>query len=444
LLQLGDTVLRYEGTAEASSEDEAAELLRWPARELLPNFDADGVARWASALLSSHGELGVCRTAASELRRILKTDDCFAFITGTSSVPIPQSLIRAALERAEVCRAGRLICFPMLNGDGTAMGALCAEREGDLTEDELRAGASLGRLAGDALAAARRCTQPKPIVLVGSAAAFRQTVKKAESWSARSSTLLLYGERGSGKGFLAEYLHSRSVGARAGCVTVHCGDESARLEPELLNACQRADGGTLILRNVEWLPKASARWLSHLLKQPSAPGGPSLDVRLLATAGQRLEVLGELFAGASLEVPSLRKRTADIPALFKAFTSAKARALGIEPPRLSPQAQRLFLQYRWPGNVAELRLVAERLTLLYSGLEVGPSKLPTEIIEGAGDQDQRLKQKVVDLERQAIASALLQARGKKIRAAEMLGISRPTLDKKIRELHLVLGRGKKD
>ena len=95
------------------------------------------------------------------------------------------------------------------------------------------------------------------------------------------------------------------------------------------------------------------------------------------------------------------------------------------------------MAYAWPGNLAELRLLADRLSLLWPGLEISVARLLPELVESnAGGTPLTLSSRVRALERAAIAAALSAAGGKKIRAAQLLGISRPTLDKKLKELQL--------
>src|SRR5262249_56198922 len=94
------------------------------------------------------------------------------------------------------------------------------------------------------------------------------------------------------------------------------------------------------------------------------------DVRTIAVGRDPLEILaaqrrvpGELaeaIAGVAIEVPPLRERSSDVPALFNLFAQERSRQLGREPPRLSAQARRALVAYAWPGNLAELRLLAER------------------------------------------------------------------------------------
>jgi DNA-binding NtrC family response regulator len=94
--------------------------------------------------------------------------------------------------------------------------------------------------------------------------------------------------------------------------------------------------------------------------------------------------------------------------------------------------------YAWPRNVREVKLVAEHLALLYPGAEIPATKLPPEIQQGSVEKPRSLDEMIATLEREAISEALREARGKKIRAAAILGISRPTLDKKIEDYGLVV------
>ena len=136
----------------------------------------------------------------------------------------------------------------------------------------------------------------------------------------------------------------------------------------------------------------------------------------------------------------VKERKADVPALLEWFWSELARTRRKEAPNLSPDAKRLLSEHEWPGNVEELRLLAERLSVLYSGAEITALHLPPEIT-GGGVTVQTvatLAERISRLERDAISEALRAANGKKIRAAAALGISRPTLDKKIEEYGLVV------
>jgi DNA-binding NtrC family response regulator len=214
----------------------------------------------------------------------------------------------------------------------------------------------------------------------------------------------------------------------------------------------------LLLQHVEGLSTATLERLVRLLARKAAParqgGEEPVNLRLIATAiepAQLLSAKGELdpalamaLSGLEIEVPPLRERRADLIALFEHFAARGARDTRRPPPVLSPGARRLLMEYSWPQNVSELELVAERLGRLYSGSEVHALRLPPEIQEGSVEAKPRSLQEMVErLEREAIVEALQSAGGRKIRAAEQLGISRPTLDKKIEEYAIQLEKSRR-
>jgi DNA-binding NtrC family response regulator len=207
-----------------------------------------------------------------------------------------------------------------------------------------------------------------------------------------------------------------------------------------------------VLRAIEALPRHSSDRLARLVSRrvaPSRQGGEEpVDVRVMVTCDAPLQTLvsrGELdaelarvLAGTEIETLPLRDRRPDVLQLFEHFAAEAARARRKEPPQLTPDARRVLVDYHWPLNVEELRGVTERLALLYAGAEVSALVLPPEVQQGATEGQLTLAQRVQRLERDAIAEALRAARGKKIKAAAILGISRPTLDKKIEDYQLVV------
>jgi len=226
--------------------------------------------------------------------------------------------------------------------------------------------------------------------------------------------------------------------------------------PPLSSALLRADGGTLLLHHVEALPRSLAERLSRLLARKTAPapqgGEEPVDFRLIATASASLPALaakGEveaslvrLLAGFELDLPPLRERRADIPTLFEHFiTRGAVRTANKGPPLLTPESRRLLMDYDWPHNVRELKLLAERLALVHAGVQLLALHLPPEIQAGSvSPAPSTLQERVARLERDAISEALRTAGGKKIVAARLLGISRPTLDKKIEDYGLTVSR----
>lgn len=479
-VQVGDTTILYQPPVKASlAERDVGEAQSFPLEEVLPGVGPEAALYSAGvALLSATSEAVVLRRAAEELGRAMNAERAAALlggmeglltaaVVGAKAVEVPRSLMQAALERKQTGRAGRVLCAPLTAYGGMPFGVLHAERPEPFGPNEHRLAAILGRLAGEALAEVRaRAERERPrISLLGSSQKFRQTVEQARRAAAGSEPVVLWGEAGSGKLLLARYIHSRSSRALGPLVEVDCrrsalaveeelfGRQSGPGVPPLTSALIRADGGTLVVRHVEVLPRHAAERLAQLLAQRVAPAGQGREdpvgVRVIATSSSAVHLLAtqekldrelaQLLSGSEIELLPLRERQADVPGLFESFAAQISQEARQEPPTLSPEAKRLLEEYHWPGNVRELRLLTERLAALYPGKEVVALKLPPEVQQGsAGSAPRTLAQMIARLERDAIAEALREAKGKKIRAAALLGISRPTLDKKIGEYQLVV------
>jgi DNA-binding NtrC family response regulator len=278
--------------------------------------------------------------------------------------------------------------------------------------------------------------------------------------------VVISGEDGTGRGLLATYIHTRSARALGPMVVVDCRRAAAHVEemlfgrgsapglPPSSSALLKADGGSLVLLDVDSLPRASAERLGRLISKKAAParrgGEEPVDVRIIATSAHSVSVmaqrselepdLAKALTGIEIEQLPLRERKQDVLQLFEHFAMSATKATRKDMPSLSPDARRLLSEYHWPGNIEELRGVSERLALLYAGTEVPALRLPPEIQEGpsATSRPRSLAEMIARLERDAIAEALRETRGKKIKAATLLGISRPTLDKKIEDYHLVV------
>ena len=478
-LQIGESTVLFEPSAAASLSDREAdgEVHTAPVEELI-----DAVGPMASlynagvALISATSEAMVLRRAAEELGRGVNAEKAAAMlggadglktaaVTGAASVDVPRFLVRGALDRKEAGRVRGILCAPLIASGGAPFGILYAERPEPFGEPELKAIAALGRLAGEAVTSvrARADASAAPITLVGSSRPFRKTVDASRRAAASGQNVSLVGEPASGRSHLARYIHSRSTRALGPFVVVDCRLPAAQVEellfgrtsapgvPPRSSSLLQADRGSLLLKTVERLPRHLSERLARLLSKKVAPapqgGEEPVDVRTLVTLGASLASLtshGELdpdltraLEGVEVEVSPLRDRKPDVLPLFEHFSHESGLDGQKAAPALSPDARRLLLDYGWPGNVSEVRGVAERLSLLYGGLEVSALQLPPEIQDGQSEP-KTLAQRVSRLERDAISEALREARGKKIRAAALLGISRPTLDKKIEEFQLVV------
>jgi two-component system nitrogen regulation response regulator GlnG len=198
------------------------------------------------------------------------------------------------------------------------------------------------------------------------------------------------------------------------------------------------------------------------------------DLRALIAAGQFREDLYYRLNVVPIRVPPLRERTQDIPALVRHFMD-QAQASGLPSKAIDAGAMQRLQAYRWPGNVRELENLVRRLCALYSEESIDVGAIDTELAEtrqptaqagAAADEglsavvERHLREYfaahadglpasgvydriVREIERPLIALSLEATKGNQLRAAELLGLNRNTLRKKIRELDIQPGRGLK-
>jgi len=484
-IQVGETTALYEPLTQAAlTETEPLDTRHVPIAEVLPHVGPEAALLSAGvALLGATSEAMVLRKLVDEALHALSADRAAALlggqgglltaaVAGTTSIEVPRVMASLAMELKEVASTANALCAPLVAAGGMPFGLLyvvCDEPRFSARDAGIVA--ALGRMGGEAYAAMRSRVEDEqaPVELLGTSRPFRRMVEQARRAAASAAPVVISGAPGSGKSLLARFIHVHSPRALGPLVVVDCrlpgptveeilfGRASGPGHPPRSSALLRADGGTLLLQHVEGLSGAAVERLVRLLARKAAPvrqgGEEPVDLRLIATGStptQLLAAKGEVdpalamaLSGLEIEVPPLRERRADLIALFEHFAARGARDTRRPPPVLSPGARRLLMDYAWPQNVSELKLVSERLGRLYSGSEVHALRLPPEIQEGSVASEPRSLQAMVErLERDAIAEALQAAGGRKIRAAERLGISRPTLDKKIDEyaIHLEKSR----
>jgi transcriptional regulator with PAS, ATPase and Fis domain len=221
-----------------------------------------------------------------------------------------------------------------------------------------------------------------------------------------------------------------------------------------------ADGGTLFLDEISDMPAdLQTRFLRVLQEREYRPLGSTqimkADFRAIASTNRPIaQALAENRLRSDLyyrlntfqiEVPPLRKRKQDIPPLIAAFVRQFAQQLGKPEPHISPEAFQKLLDYSWPGNVRELQNAMEYAVVLARNGTIGVKELPTEIQLPTALQQAELAalprtgvQTLDDLERTAILQALAECHGNKKKAAELLGIQRPTLYNKMKRYAIEL------
>jgi DNA-binding NtrC family response regulator len=279
--------------------------------------------------------------------------------------------------------------------------------------------------------------------------------------------VLIRGENGTGKELVARHIHRRSARARRPFVPLNCAALPENLvESELFGfekgaftgavraqrgRFEEADGGTLFLDEVGDLPAGAQAKLLRVLEEGQvqrlgANQPRSVDVRVVAATNRKLELMVRegtfredlLFRlnVVPIEVPPLRERTEDIPLLAEHFL--RAVTVGVRPKRLAPSAVRLLGRYRFPGNVRELRNVAERAAILVDAEEIGAAHLKRLFpeLERTDREVGAYAEQIENAEREIIRDALEAAHWNVSRAAGLLKLERSHLHKKIKALGL--------
>jgi DNA-binding NtrC family response regulator len=291
------------------------------------------------------------------------------------------------------------------------------------------------------------------------------------------ANVLITGESGVGKEVIANVIHSRSRRAEKAMVKLNCAAfPQAMIESELFGYVKgaftgamndfrgmiaEAEGSTLFLDEISEMPaELQTRFLRVLQEREFRPLGSTktlkADFRVVAATNRPVhQALAENRLRSDLyyrlntfqiELPPLRERKEDIPPMVASFVKTFALQLGKPEPAISPEAFQKLLEYGWPGNVRELQNAIEYAVVLARQDQITVKELPAEVrlpvvlqkTERAAQQAQSPARSLNDMERNAILDALAQCHGNKKKAAELLGIQRPTLYNKMKRYAIQL------
>ncbi|HEX6322056.1 MAG TPA: nitrogen regulation protein NR(I) [Burkholderiales bacterium] len=321
--------------------------------------------------------------------------------------------------------------------------------------------------------------------ILGQAPAMQEVFRAVGRLSQSSATVLITGESGTGKELVARALHRHSARASRPFIAIN----TAAMPKDLLESelfghergsftgaqqqrrgrFEQAEGGTLFLDEIGDMPAELQTRLLRVLSDGSfyRVGGHQqmkVNVRVIAATHQNLEqrvregaFREDLFHRLNvirLRLPSLRERSEDIPLLARHFLASSARQLGVESKRLSDDALAYLSRLEFPGNVRQLENLCHWLTVMAPGQVIDVGDLPPEFRDQSAvaasdwlsalehEAERRLARGESGIlealgrqfERALIIKALARTGGRRIEAANLLGMGRNTITRKIQEL----------
>jgi DNA-binding NtrC family response regulator len=297
--------------------------------------------------------------------------------------------------------------------------------------------------------------------LIGRNAKFRESIDVATKAASTDSNVIVLGESGTGKELLARHVHERGGRAKGPFIAINCAAiPETLLESELFGhekgaftgatraqpgKFEIAAGGTLFLDEIAELDVSLQAKLLRAIqeKQFYRVGGKEpvrSDARIIAATncdidaavkdGRVRQDLYYRLAVITITLPPLRDRKEDIPLLAQHFLALYAEQMKKSIGAVDPKAMERLQSYGWPGNVRELQNVIERAVVLSEGGALSPELFPS----GGGPEETTFD--LAEMEKRTILRALEATGGKKGEAIKLLGISWPTLNKKLKSYGL--------
>jgi len=303
--------------------------------------------------------------------------------------------------------------------------------------------------------------------IIGKSAALEAVIERVKLVAPSRATVLLEGETGTGKELIAQSIHQNSTRNRKAFVAVNCAALPANLlESELfghekgaftgaserrIGRFEAANEGTLFLDEIGEIDASTQVKLLRFLESKSFERVGSIkpiqvDVRLVCATNRNLKQMVEKgdfredlyyrLNVVSIFLPPLRERPDDVPALLNHFLKYYSKENGMPVPNLDASASRLLCEYRWPGNIRELRNFAENVVVLHRGGDITEYDLDSRFhdvapLSSESTAGPQRNLSVEENEKHLLRKALMQAKGNRTKAAELMGISRRTLHRKL-------------
>ncbi len=348
------------------------------------------------------------------------------------------------------------------------------------------------RLMGREVRLGAETAPPTSDAIVGQSRGMQEVYKSIGRVAQTDATVLIRGETGTGKELVARAIYQHSSRSKAPLLAVNCtAIPETLLESELLGyekgaftgagarrmgKFEQASGGTIFLDEIGDIPLSIQAKILRVLEDRSFErlGGNRtihVDIRVLAATNRDLEKgmaegkfredLYHRLNVLTIHVPPLRERREDIPSLVDYFLGRFARELGLDKPILSEGALDILREHAWPGNVRELEHCIHRALIFTRGYPIQPDdvrralerRAETPEAESAETEDARLTgivtgylkshagasahvQFLEKVDRSLVSEALRTTKGNQTRAARLLGLTRPTLQAKMKKYGL--------
>ncbi len=296
--------------------------------------------------------------------------------------------------------------------------------------------------------------------LIGSSPVFMDVVKKAKKAAMIESTLFLSGDTGTGKEMFAQAIHQASDRRDKPFVAINCGaipqglleSELSGYEPGAFTGAKAkgsagkfelANGGTIFLDEIGDMPLDLQVHLLRILEERVVTriGGVKtipIDVRVIAAThkdlteavakGEFREDLLYRLRVIQLKIPALRERAFDIPEMVNFFIREMCGQFGKRDVLIHTDTMQYLTQYSWPGNIRELKNVIQQALFNMNGNIVHPMDLPVELLAEIESASYTEKERFIE--------ALRREKGNVTNAAKMLGISRATMYRKIKQYQI--------
>ncbi len=320
----------------------------------------------------------------------------------------------------------------------------------------------------------RRESDDAKLKIIGESVPMKALRQQLSLMAATNGRVLIFGESGTGKELIAHAIHAASARANEPFIEVNCAaiPEEA-IESELfghrrgalpgaledkIGKLQKADGGTLFLDEVgDMSLKTQAKVLRALDEQRFEPVGAAesikVDVRVVASTNKNLEeeiergnFREDLFYRLNVipfHVPPLRERIEDVRLLADHFLREFTTSYGRKAKEMTEEAYRVLEEYPWPGNVRELRNLMERIVIMNPQVRIDARHIPLDpsrraVFDRPMDRFNSLQEVREAAERDYILKKLEEAKGNVTRTAEMLGLERSHLYRKMKALGIAL------